>query len=561
MRNSLKILKFSVFWELLPYYGELDEWFILLSGLCKLTRSIWEKNKQAFKIWGEKYISSHYLKISDSIVNYMSYWQIQHYRKNLVSLRGKSNSVNISRILRKIVRRLKENSVLTLALTHPFRDELTIENLSNKEFTLDFKHHHNAIERVDVSKNTTARLLSFIESLSKSNFNKVGYLKTSQGIEQITIKNWHPCSFIKWNGNIELCKRIYSFDRWDEPFGGRLVMNKYPNIYDTEKLKICFNILLNLGRDSKNVFDSFKSLNKITIFINFSLSEKLINLDELKQLIDIWKNIKEVCLENWWICDHDNFDFVGLSHLFKVQIRWSYAVFVAKNLECIPLKIVNGIIQTNRFGQIYSPSLSNVYTASNCSISYCEKIEVMRETNEVVEILMKLAKDKYSNLSDNEPYFLMHIPNIKTYIPNSIMNKTFELRDRVANDILQITFSNNWLRNKIVLNWLSSIPTDINIELKIGATVDEIWINNKAIIDFIWSLNIIRTEFLYIVNKDLDSYLMKKLREQKTLKENEIFICIVSKENLDKLYDFNENSETYINHSSIEESEIVLIDL
>ena len=42
--------KFSMIWNILPYYGYLHRWRLLLTGISTETHSIWEENKEAF-IW------------------------------------------------------------------------------------------------------------------------------------------------------------------------------------------------------------------------------------------------------------------------------------------------------------------------------------------------------------------------------------------------------------------------------------------------------------------------------------------------------------------------------
>ena len=45
------IIKFSLLWELLPFYGHLPLWRFLLCSLSTQTKQVWIKNQQAFRKW------------------------------------------------------------------------------------------------------------------------------------------------------------------------------------------------------------------------------------------------------------------------------------------------------------------------------------------------------------------------------------------------------------------------------------------------------------------------------------------------------------------------------
>ena len=47
-----KIFKFSVLWNILPYFGFLHEWKWILQSLNKKTQMMWNLNKDAFIYWG-----------------------------------------------------------------------------------------------------------------------------------------------------------------------------------------------------------------------------------------------------------------------------------------------------------------------------------------------------------------------------------------------------------------------------------------------------------------------------------------------------------------------------
>ena len=70
------IFKFSVIWNILPYFGYLHEWKQTLESLCLKTRQIWRENYRAFCKWGSKHksvikltfceINNEYLELQDT---------------------------------------------------------------------------------------------------------------------------------------------------------------------------------------------------------------------------------------------------------------------------------------------------------------------------------------------------------------------------------------------------------------------------------------------------------------------------------------------------------------
>ena len=58
------MFKFSVICNILPYYGKLVKWELLMTAISKDTRDLWRNNYDAFLNWGERYRSDFNLDIT-----------------------------------------------------------------------------------------------------------------------------------------------------------------------------------------------------------------------------------------------------------------------------------------------------------------------------------------------------------------------------------------------------------------------------------------------------------------------------------------------------------------
>ena len=52
-KRLTEIFKFSHISNILPYYGYLHEWKVLMERLCTQSSNIWKNNLEAFVKWGE----------------------------------------------------------------------------------------------------------------------------------------------------------------------------------------------------------------------------------------------------------------------------------------------------------------------------------------------------------------------------------------------------------------------------------------------------------------------------------------------------------------------------
>ena len=60
------MIKFSNIWRILPFYGFLHEWKILMVRMNKLTKNIWEENEEAFINWGKNYRATSLITVKNT---------------------------------------------------------------------------------------------------------------------------------------------------------------------------------------------------------------------------------------------------------------------------------------------------------------------------------------------------------------------------------------------------------------------------------------------------------------------------------------------------------------
>jgi hypothetical protein len=56
LEQPVEIKKVGIWLEILPFYGTLEQWYLLMTGLSKKTKAIWIANELAFRVCGRKYV-------------------------------------------------------------------------------------------------------------------------------------------------------------------------------------------------------------------------------------------------------------------------------------------------------------------------------------------------------------------------------------------------------------------------------------------------------------------------------------------------------------------------
>ena len=64
------IFKFSCIVNILPFYGSLPKWMLLMKRLSSETELIWKDNKDAFVIAGKKFKDDQDIRILKQIAEY-----------------------------------------------------------------------------------------------------------------------------------------------------------------------------------------------------------------------------------------------------------------------------------------------------------------------------------------------------------------------------------------------------------------------------------------------------------------------------------------------------------
>ena len=556
MSRSLQIFKFSIFWEILPFYGQLEEWYSLLSRLCKKTKEVWIKNLAAFKIWGKDFKKTYSYRVSNNIVKYFAIWPIQSLRKNILKKIHRIDAEKIANVISKIMNKMNKNMVLAISPAYVQTQDVYIENKSLEEFELDFKTHKDAIRKEDV-KNIKESICSLVNLIDKTLFDKVGFLKTENGYEQITIKNWYPLSFIKWYENFETSMKYFNYEIWNHPFDGLMIMNKYPDINDTKQLQMCYKSALNLGDTFINIINSMHHLERLILSVDFSCHQKSIPMNEFIMLLSILKQVNKAYIKNDWVCIHEESSIIKSNLTYTVKTKCSIALVSTKQHEYTIIKISNGYFQTDKIICLNFDTLSDVYYCPIVAISQCEKIEIINVYNKEILDLIEIAKSKRLQSKMKLPFIIFHLPELRDYKLIDSPETNCRVNEIVNNDMIEISLLRNTeVNDEELKNSIRCLPKDINVWLRIGSSIESRWVNNQEIINLLLDLNIKRTEFIFLINRDFDTYLMQRLREQESLCELDVFLWIASQSNFDILENFSKNSKSLIHYKTNDQEEM-----
>ena len=106
------IFKFSMLWNILPYYGYLDEWERLLAVLNKCTRLFWNEHRKAFKVWGKELMRSLYFTDASSRIPkiYFDVFKV-FIEYSILSTKSRENQ-KAKNFISKLVKMLDQNEAI-----------------------------------------------------------------------------------------------------------------------------------------------------------------------------------------------------------------------------------------------------------------------------------------------------------------------------------------------------------------------------------------------------------------------------------------------------------------
>ena len=114
--DIIKILNFSSMWEILPFYGYLDEWWVLMTSLWKDSNRVWNRNINAFEFRGREFIRYSQIRNLKSLKMYndipLLFWRQSNYIKRLVYL-SQNHITHVCWIV-NVIRSLRNGMILSI---------------------------------------------------------------------------------------------------------------------------------------------------------------------------------------------------------------------------------------------------------------------------------------------------------------------------------------------------------------------------------------------------------------------------------------------------------------
>ena len=114
--DFMKILSFPIMWEILQFYGYIDEWCFLMTFLWNDANRVWNRNIKAFEFWGRDFIRySRVLDIESSgIWDDISslFWRQSNYIKKLFYIDWR-NKIHVCWIV-NVILKLRSGMILSI---------------------------------------------------------------------------------------------------------------------------------------------------------------------------------------------------------------------------------------------------------------------------------------------------------------------------------------------------------------------------------------------------------------------------------------------------------------
>ena len=114
--DFMKILNFPTMCEILPFYGYLDEWWLLMTNLWSNSYRVWSRNLKAFEFRGREFIRYSWIWDLESLKIYkdisLLFWRQSNYIKRLVFINWSNK--NHSYWIINVIRKLKNDMILSI---------------------------------------------------------------------------------------------------------------------------------------------------------------------------------------------------------------------------------------------------------------------------------------------------------------------------------------------------------------------------------------------------------------------------------------------------------------
>ena len=128
------IFKLSLLSKILPYFGHLHDWKMILESMNKKTNDIWNQNKEVFKYWGRDLkfslpIDGIFIILSKNILLKAELFKIMtsrfiRFHKGSEKTLGKIKELKIDRLILQLCSQLNEDNAIVFQKWSNFIDEI-----------------------------------------------------------------------------------------------------------------------------------------------------------------------------------------------------------------------------------------------------------------------------------------------------------------------------------------------------------------------------------------------------------------------------------------------------
>ena len=123
MRRLPPIFKMSMLWNILPYYGYIHRWRLLLTKINSETQTIWEENQGVFMYLGRNMIKERNIIHFDRLDNVGRDW-IDMFS---LSVRHVAFNKGLKKIILSLLEKLEENEVIVFDFHKSKMEDIKID--------------------------------------------------------------------------------------------------------------------------------------------------------------------------------------------------------------------------------------------------------------------------------------------------------------------------------------------------------------------------------------------------------------------------------------------------
>ena len=131
------IFKLSLLSKILPYFGHLHDWKMILESINKKTNDIWDQNKEQLKYWGRDLklsldLNSRFIKLSENILLKAELFKFQtdrffEFHRSTGKTQDKIKELRIDRLILQLCSQLNEDNAIVFQKLYYDIDEIFLQ--------------------------------------------------------------------------------------------------------------------------------------------------------------------------------------------------------------------------------------------------------------------------------------------------------------------------------------------------------------------------------------------------------------------------------------------------